>query len=271
MIDAAAATQGKTASLAQSTRIQARVLGALLMREVLTRFGRNNIGFLWLFVEPMLFTSGVLLFWIATRGLHASNLPIIPFAVIGYSSVLMWRNAATRCSKAIEPNLSLLYHRNVTILDLFIARLILEIAGATVALVTISAVLIFTDWMAPPADILTMIGGWALLAWFAAGLGLIVGALTERSDAFERIWHVSTYLAFPLSGALFMVEWLPKPVQEMALWVPVVNGVEMMRDGYYGAMATTHYSVAYLSVVNLVMTWVGLVLVHKTKNLVGPE
>ena len=28
------------------------------MREIITRYGRNNIGFLWLFVEPLLLTFG---------------------------------------------------------------------------------------------------------------------------------------------------------------------------------------------------------------------
>ncbi|MFN5779339.1 MAG: capsule polysaccharide export ABC transporter permease, partial [Novosphingobium sp.] len=42
--------------LTQAWQVQRRVIGALLLREMLTRYGRNNIGFLWLFVEPMLFT-----------------------------------------------------------------------------------------------------------------------------------------------------------------------------------------------------------------------
>ncbi len=261
-----------TLPLHRSLAIQFRVIGALLMREVLTRYGRHNIGFLWLFIEPMIFTLGVTTLWVATRGLYGtSNIPIIPFAVTGYSTVLMWRNSASRCAKAIEPNLSLLYHRNVTVLDLFLARLILEIAGATTALVALSALLIATGWMELPADVLTMVGGWLDLAWFATGLGLIVGALTERSDAFERIWHILTYLAFPLSGAFFMVEWLPKHAQELALWVPMVHGVEMMRDGYYGAAVKAHYSITYMVTVNIVMLLVGLLLVHKTKNLLGSE
>ena len=258
-------------SFRQSLAIQFRVIGALLMREVLTRYGRNNIGFLWLFVEPMIFTLGVTTLWVTTRTLHNNSLPVIPFAVTGYSSVLMWRNTANRCAKAIEPNLSLLYHRNVTVLDLFLARLILEIAGATTALVALSALLVGSGFMEPPVDVLTMAGGWFLLAWFATGLGLIVGALTERSQAFERIWHILTYLAFPVSGAFFMVEWLPKHAQELALWVPMINGVEMMRDGYYGAAVKTHYSIAYMVLVNIEMMLVGLLLVHKSKDLVGSE
>jgi len=261
----------RSESLSRSFAIQRRVIGALLMREVLTRYGRHNIGFLWLFVEPMIFTLGVTLVWVAMRGLIVSNLSIVPFALTGYATVLLWRNAASRCAKAIEPNRALLFHRNVTILDLFIARLLLEISGATVAFIVLAALFIITGWMGLPANILTLTVGWFLMIWFTIGLGLIVGALTERSEAFERMWHIMTYLMFPLSGAVFMVEWLPPRAQELALYVPMINGVEMMRDGYYGNAVRTHYSAAYLFVVSTVMVLIGLLLVHQAKDLEGAE
>src|SRR5580692_536067 len=47
--------------LTQGARIQVRVLGALIVRELHTRFGRDNIGFLWFIVEPMLLAVGVAL------------------------------------------------------------------------------------------------------------------------------------------------------------------------------------------------------------------
>jgi ABC-type polysaccharide/polyol phosphate export permease len=40
-------------SLRQGWDIQVRVIGALMLRELTTRFGRENIGFLWIMVEPM--------------------------------------------------------------------------------------------------------------------------------------------------------------------------------------------------------------------------
>jgi capsular polysaccharide transport system permease protein len=70
-------------SFLRSWAIQQRVIGALLMREVITRYGRHNIGFLWLFVEPMVFTIGVTLIWTATRAVHGSDLPISAFALTG--------------------------------------------------------------------------------------------------------------------------------------------------------------------------------------------
>ena len=261
---------GFTTPFLKSFSIQIRVINALLRREVLTRYGRDNIGFLWLFVEPMIFIVGMTALF-AYRGLFISGIPVIPFLITGYSSVLMWRNAANRCSKAILPNISLLYHRNVTVLDLFLARIVLEIAGASMALIVISSLLIAMGYMALPADILSMVEGWFLLAFFATGLGLIVGALTEMSDGFERIWQIITLVSFPVSGAFFMVEWLPQSAQEMALWVPMIHGVELMREGYYGAMVKAHYSVTYLVVVNFIMLLVGLALVYKAKDNVGSE
>ena len=44
---------GGGGSLARSLRIQGRVLHALLMREVITRFGRDNLGVLWIVAEPV--------------------------------------------------------------------------------------------------------------------------------------------------------------------------------------------------------------------------
>ena len=85
-----------------SWTINRRVIGALLLREMLTRYGRNNIGFLWLFVEPMLFTLVITIFWSATRTIHGSNIPIVAFALTGYSSLLMWRNMPGRCAGALK-------------------------------------------------------------------------------------------------------------------------------------------------------------------------
>ena len=55
-------------TLADGWAVQRRVIFALLMREVLTRFGRHNIGFLWMFVEPMVFTLFVAGLWTVSGG-----------------------------------------------------------------------------------------------------------------------------------------------------------------------------------------------------------
>ena len=60
-----------TTTLRQSFVIQMRVIWALTIRELMTRYGRHNIGFLWLFVEPMMFTVGVTALWFLIGANHA--------------------------------------------------------------------------------------------------------------------------------------------------------------------------------------------------------
>ncbi|MCD6026107.1 MAG: rkpT bexB ctrC [Solimicrobium sp.] len=260
----------RQSALHRSLQIQLRVIGALLMREVITRYSRHNIGFLWLFFEPMMFTLGVTTLWSFAGGHNFSNIPIAAFALTGYSSVLLWRNMPGRCSKAMEPNLALMYHRNVKVVDIFSARLILEMAGATVSFITLAIIFTAIGWIKPPEDILKIIFGWGMLAWFGSALALLIGALSERSEIVEKLWHPASYLLFPLSGAAFMVAWLPDSAQKFFLLLPMVHGIELLREGYFGSMVHAHYDIAYMAIVNLCLTLAGLSQVRVISRTVIP-
>ena len=47
--------------------IQCRVVGALIIREIYTRFGRESLGFPWIVAEPLVFAMPVLFVWRAVR------------------------------------------------------------------------------------------------------------------------------------------------------------------------------------------------------------
>src|SRR3984885_8088544 len=227
-------TIDSTASLLSALRIQRRVLHALMMREIITRFGRENLGVLWLVAEPMLFTLGVTTLWTAAGLHHGSPIPIVAFAVTGYSSVLMWRNSASRASSAVAQNKPLLYHRNVQVIDVLLTRTILEIGGATASFIFLTLLFAYIGWMPMPVDLLKVVLGWVMLAWFGASLALLIGAGTAFSEVVERLWHPAAYLLFPLSGAGFMVDWLPPGLQKFVLLLPMVHGTEILREGYFG-------------------------------------
>lgn len=248
--------------LSRSLAIQARVIGALLLREVITRFGRKNLGVLWLVGEPMLFTLGVATLWTLSGQSHRSGLPIFAFAVTGYSSVLMWRNSVGHCCSAIQQNINLLYHRNVQVIDVLITRVIIEVAGATASFMLLSVFFTAIEVIEAPVDLLLVVQGWLMLAWFGFALALTIGAATAYGEIVERIWHPTAYLLFPLSGAAFMVEWLPPAGRELVLLLPMVHGVELLREGYFGHVVKTHYDLGYMAMCCLVLTLVGLFLVR---------
>lgn len=245
--------------LASSLRIQGRVIGALFLREVITRYGRHNIGFLWLFVEPMLFTLGVTALWTALKAYHGSSLPIVAFALTGYSTVLLWRNMPSRCIGAILPNFSLLHHRYVKVIDIFISRVLLEGMGATISFVVLSIFFIAIGWIGWPEDVLKIVIAWTVLSVFGAALAILLGALNEKSELVDKFWHPMSYILFPLSGAAFAVDALPPSAQEIALWIPMVNAVEMVREGYFGSQYRAHYDLPYLIIITLITALLALI------------
>ena len=190
--------------------------------------------------------------------METARVALVPFIVTGYSTVLLWRNTISRCSNAIEPNRALLHHRNVRVIDLFFARLLLEIVGASTSLLLLSCLLCFTGLMMPPDDIFKMIVAWLLLAWFSMAMGLTIGSLSTRWDPVDRIWHVIAYLFLPVSGAFFMVDWLPSRLQEAAVLVPTVSCIELLREGYFGKTMHAHYELGYVVVLNTVLTLIAL-------------
>ena len=249
-------------SVLRSLVIQRRTLHALMMREVITRFGRDNLGALWLIAEPMVFTLGVTALWTAAGMHHGSSMPIVAFAITGYSSVLLWRNCANRAVGAIDANLPLLFHRNVKVIDVFLTRIVLEIAGATGSFAILALFFTAIGWIEAPADMLQVIFGWLMLAWFGTALALVIGAATAYSDIVEKLWGPASYLLFPLSGAAFMVDWLSPALQQIVLLLPMVHGVEMLREGYFGNSVNTHYDIGYMSICCLLLSLVGIYLVR---------
>jgi capsular polysaccharide transport system permease protein len=222
-----------SASFSRSLSIQIRVVGALLMREVITRYGRHNIGFFWLFIEPILFTLGVTAIWMATKATHGSNIPV-----------------------------AALYHRNVMVVDVLLARALLEVAGATFSLVLLSITFYAVGAMQLPVDVIRVLVAWAMLIWFSVALGIAVGALSEISETIDRVWHIFVYLLFPLSGAVFLVDWLPPAGREIVLYLPMVHATEMIRHGFFGDMVRTHYDLAYLAVFNAFLTLGALLILR---------
>ncbi len=254
----------KETSLAQCFVIQCRVVHALFLRELITRFGRDNLGVLWLVGEPMLFTLGVATLWSNAGLAHGGNgIPIVAFAVTGYSSVLMWRNSASRSTHSIQANRPLLFHRSVMAIDVLLARIALEVIGATGSFIFLGIFFTYIGWMPVPDNMGLVMAGWVMLAWFGAALALLVGGGSAYSDLVERLWHPISYLLFPMSGAAFMVEWLPEKLRKIVLYLPMVHGVELLRHGYFGSVVKTHEDVTYMAACCLVMSLFGVYVVRE--------
>ena len=102
------------------------------MRELHTRYGRENIGYLWLIGEPLIFGSVIALLHTGQTS-HEGDINPVAFTVTGYAVFIIFRTIVNRSDGALAANRPLLYHRMVTILDITVARALLELAGTVTA------------------------------------------------------------------------------------------------------------------------------------------
>src|SRR5437763_15277004 len=161
---------------------QWRVVGALLIREIYTRFGREGLGFGWIIGEPLIFAVPVLLVWSAVRNPYEHGVPMMPMVWTGYLPILLFRHMGGRMLLFVRVNAGLLYHRQVTIFDIFLARCLLEVASNLAAVVASFALFYGLGLLDLPRDLPMFYLGYFYMIWWSVAVGLIIGALSERTE-----------------------------------------------------------------------------------------
>lgn len=254
------------ASFSEGLRVQVKVIQALTSRELMTRFGRQNIGFLWIMVEPLLFAGLVGVLWSFIKAPVDNAIPVLSFAVTGYVPLTFLRNSFGRSGSIFVANSALLFHRQIKVLDFVLVRVQIEAIGAMMAYFFAVIVLGFFGFFPFPADIGAWILGWAIYVFFVLAMCTILAPLSELSEVVEKLVPISVYIAIPFSGVFNMASWLPVGMREALMWSPLVSGMELMRYGLFGEAVTPYYDLAKALGVSLVCLMVGLILTRRVRR-----
>lgn len=233
--------------------VQMRVLYALMIRELMTRYGRDNIGFLWLVLEPMILCAGVVALRWFIMAHHEHGVPLVALLISGYMPLTLWRHLSGRTVFLFRRNSAMLFHRRISLMDTFITMVALEFVGCTLAFLVNYSVLVTIGVLDPIEDYGLVAAGWIMMAILATGAGAAIAVLTEKHEAAERFVQPMQYLILPLCGFLFMVDWLPDYVQRIAWWMPMIHCFEMVRGGFFGEAVPTYYTPAYPLVFALIL------------------
>ena len=251
--------------------IQWRVVGALIIRELYTRFGRESLGFAWIVAEPLVFAIPVLFVWRAVRNPNEHGLSLMPFLWSGYLPIQLFRHLGGRILFFIRANVPLFYHQKVKILDAFFARALLEISSNLAALVVSFAVFYVIGALDVPRDLPMFYLGYFYMIWWCVAAALIIGALCERTDWVQQIWLPYSYLYLMFSGFFWLADWLPPPLRSAALLQPYTQAYEMIRAGVFGTTITTYGDPAYTTFVLAILTLFGLWLMRDARRYIVIE
>lgn len=250
----------------EGLRIQRRVIGALMMRDLHTRYGRENIGYLWLILEPLFLATAVGLIHAKSSSHFGGDLKPVPAALIGYCNFMTFRTLVSRAEGVLEANVSLFYHRTITPFDVLLARALLEQAGTFLAFCILMGLAVATGIANPPARPLIYLLGVLLMFMLSLSFSMIVCGITHERRSLGRMIHPLVYIMMPLSGAFFTMNALPSQIRDILLAIPLAHIYEIMRYGWFKSAHSEYIDAGYLAAWLLGSLLLGLLLISVARK-----
>jgi capsular polysaccharide transport system permease protein len=244
--------------LRTSVVTQLRVIGALILRDTRTRFGRSKLGYLWAIAEPLSYVV-VMAMLLAALGRHPpfGNDSALFFAS-GILPFTVFATLSRSVSGAIDANRALLTYPILKPIDALVARGVLELATSIVVMIVMFGGITMLHGVDGPAslDIIAVaILGLALLGF---GVGMTNAAIEQVFPTWREIYSVLSRPMMVISAVLFTHESLPAPARDLVAYIPMTHGVELFRVGYYSGYRSSALDVSYLYEIGLAMCLVGL-------------
>ena len=220
--------------IAQRLRVMGRVIVALMLREMKTRFGRSRFGYLWAILEPMVYVG----FFLSIRaflgeGAGAFGDSLILFLLTGLIVVRVFLAVSSFMTAAILSNRALLAYPPVKPIDVILARFLLEsLTMLFVVLLFFVSLSIAIERNVIPnhVDFAAALAATLLLA---ASVGLFNAILTVLVPTWQQFWSLIRLPLFILSGIFYLPRELPPAYQDVLWWNPVLHCVEWLRTGAY--------------------------------------
>jgi capsular polysaccharide transport system permease protein len=245
---------------------QGAVIRALSMRELQQRYGRENIGYLWVIGEPMMLASVVTVLHAAVAKGHTQETSPFTFMLTGYVIYCIFRNTFNRAESALHSSESLFYHGMITPLDIIFTKSIVETLGCVSALVFLQTVGIMVGVSEAPIRPTYLLGAIALFAWLSFALSLLVACYSYISPLVGRLSHPVSYFALPVSGAFITMSLLPKWTHPYMAWNPMMSVFEMARYGQFANASGQYIYTGYVSAVSTFFTFWGLLEIRRIRK-----
>ena len=235
-----------------------RIVGALFLREMRTRFGQYQFGYAWAFVEPLV-QIGILsgMFYL-TGARPALGSSYEAYFLTGFVSFTFFRDPATQTAAAISANRALLSFPPVRNLDTVWARIGLEVITNVAALCFLMLLFTFLEIPVIPDDTIRFAEGLLSMTVMGAGLGVFNAVISTMVKSWMMLFGWVMRIQFFAAGVFFIPERLPPFALDVLKWNPVMHGISFVREGFYGGYRSIILVEYYPFAVGLVLMLLGM-------------
>ncbi|MEL7252630.1 MAG: ABC transporter permease [Pseudomonadota bacterium] len=261
----------KRQNFGEAIREQRNIMGAVILRDLRTRFFNHGLGFLIVPLFPFVHLFALLLLnnVVGARFEYGEDINI--FLASGLIPTLTFMYVSRYMSLSLVMNRPMLAYPIIGMLEIVMGRAVLEIMSAVWMAVAVFGVLYALGSDPMPADPVQAFYAFLVALLLGVSFGLVVSLITMVTDAFATVWGLSLILFYISSGSFFVVSFLPEPAVAILEWNPVLHATEWMRTAYYPGYPDQVLDKGYVLAVGVGMLVIGLLgeRVMRRRLLIG--
>lgn len=240
-----------------------RVVGALVLREMSTTYGRSPGGYVWAVLEPvaaiiMMAVGLSLLFKAPSLGTN-----FLLFYAGGLLPLRFYQNLVQSVGSAIQFNRPLMAYPRVTYVDTILARAILAVLTQTMVVLIIFGGIFATQDIRENVDVAPIIEGFLLCLPLGIGLGTFNCFMFLRFAVWKSVWAIVTRPLLLISGVFYIYEDLPRIAQDILWFNPLIHISGIVRSGIYSTYDPSYVSWVYVMLFGLIPMVFGTLLLWR--------
>ncbi|SFU04874.1 capsular polysaccharide transport system permease protein [Pseudovibrio denitrificans] len=236
---------------------QARVIGALVLRETRTAFGDTQLGYLWAVVNPALSTLVLVLIFSSFGRSPAFGTSFALFFATGILPFQAYTKLSNSLMTAINASRGLLSYPLVNETDILISKYILLTLTYFMILLAFFGLIILFDDAPLPLKVEECAAAFLVLSALGLGAGTTNAVLFRLWPTWKQLESIISKPLFFLSGIFYVPSDFPTHIVKLLSWNPILHGIEWFREGYYGNYDSIILSKSYLLGCSMALLLIG--------------
>lgn len=210
--------------------VQKRVVHALFLRELKTRFGAYRLGYLWALLEPVAHLAVLMVIFGYIMSRAMPEISFMVFLINGLVPWFLFSNITSRSLSAIEANRGLLNYAPVHPVDTLVSRTLLESLIYAVVYVVLMMLLRLSGEAITLMNVPRLLSIWLALTLLSMGLGLLFMVIGHASQEAQKILPIVLKPLYFISGIMFSIKLIPEQYHYLVDWNPLLHGFELLRQ-----------------------------------------
>lgn len=223
-----------------------RVIWAVMLRDVRTRFFNHGLGYSIAIGFPLVHILILIGIWslLGRKAPFGDNAAI--FFGVALAPFMAWNYTSRFIMFSLIMNRPLLAFPAVKIMDVLLGRGLLEMLGSCCMLMFLMGIGVAVGFDVMPADIVDAATAWAAALGLGLGFGMVNAVIAMAAPFWATGYTLLMILLYFMSGIMFLPSDLPTWIGEALSWLPTLQIVEWMRTAFFDGYPDTLLHRGYL-------------------------